>query len=134
MDAMKLMNNLLEGCNSVVDEPAVPEVILPCHACGGDDTAAWEYVVCKQCYARGPICKTREVAIAAWNTLPRALRWTHEPPKVAGWYWCTDVDRTQGYPIVSHYDEWAIESVLPGLNDGKIRFLWAGPLRRPLEA
>ena len=34
MDAMKLMNKLLEGCNSVVDEPAMPEVILPCPACG----------------------------------------------------------------------------------------------------
>ena len=65
------------------------------------------HVLCIDCQMQGPIaCSQREedaidiqdleclagstgfeaAAIAAWNTIPRALRWTNEPPKVAGWY------------------------------------------------
>ena len=116
----------------------MPEVILPCHACGGDDTTAWEYVVCKQCYARGPICKTREDAIAAWNAMPRALRWTHEPPKVAGWYWRkeTVADRAHVFHFTGNWEDygehWESDRVcqLPLiLNDN----LWAGPIAPPIE-
>ena len=63
----------------------------------------------------------------------RALRWTHEPPKVAGWYWCSDNDDSNGYPLISHYDEWAIKEFLPKINDGKTRFKWAGPIAPPID-
>ena len=66
------------------------------------------HVLCIDCQMQGPIaCSQREedaidiqdleclagstgfeaAAIAAWNTIPRALRWTNEPPKVAGPYY-----------------------------------------------
>ena len=95
----------------------MPEVILPCPACGSEHTVvaknfspwftAGSHVLCIDCQMQGPIaCSQREedaitiedlremieptgfesAAIAAWNRLPRALRWTYEPPKVAGVY------------------------------------------------
>ena len=110
------------------------EVILPCHACGGDDTAAWEYVVCKQCYARGPICKTREAAIAAWNKLPRALRWTNEPPKVAGEYWWRaskgqNVSTLRIWSRSGVFGYWFDSEFITELSRGE----WAGPIAPPVE-
>ena len=120
----------------------MPEVILPCPTRGCLGTGKWcvrhgsiyFQMSCDTCGLSTGYCVSQEDALEAWNNLPRDHEFKADTPTVPGWYWCTDVDRTQGYPIVSHYDEWAIESVLPGLNEGKIRFLWAGPLRRPLEA
>jgi hypothetical protein len=76
----------------------MPEVILPCPYCGqkshlddghnGNCTVYW--AECNECEMCGPFVGTPEEAIAAWNALPRALHWTHEPPKVAGWYWCRE--------------------------------------------
>ena len=70
----------------------MPEVILPCPACGGDclivaknyPSGKW-HTYC-DCGHIGRFYPTREDAIKAHNDLPRALTWTHEPPKVAGWY------------------------------------------------
>lgn len=31
--------------------------------------------------------RSRDEAIALWNSLPRALVWKNSPPKVPGWYW-----------------------------------------------
>lgn len=65
------------------------------------------FVVCPDCSMAGPIeACSRDAAIAAWNSLPRAphitpndadckgcperrpgLAWTKEPPKVSGNYW-----------------------------------------------
>lgn len=90
------------------------EGILPCPACGMKynekapmlyvESADCEddgcFIVCKNCGARGPVSyveddptsaeieKSEAAAIAAWNTLPRALRRTHEPPKQPDqFYW-----------------------------------------------
>ena len=65
----------------------MPEVILPCPACGSSNVyvrgSSNAQVTCRSCGMEGPeFCGPNEV-IAAWNALPRALTWTHEPPKVA---------------------------------------------------
>ena len=71
----------------------MPEVILPCPACGSVDlresTVTGEpwYICCCGCGMVGPYGAGVPEAVTAWNALPRALTWTHEPPKVAGWYW-----------------------------------------------
>lgn len=70
----------------------MPEVILPCPACGSNDSECifgedeMYSVDCGNCAMRGPAERNPDAAIAAYNTIPRALRWTHEPPKVAGIY------------------------------------------------
>lgn len=68
----------------------MPEVIL-CPHCGTEAVTEeyfGEYQTgCPHCGANGPYADSIEAAIAAWNALPRALTWTHDPPKVAGWYW-----------------------------------------------
>ena len=74
----------------------MPEVILPCPACGSIDCEClfaedeMYSVDCVDCSMRGPAERNPDSAITAWNKLPRALTWTHEPPKVAGWYWCRE--------------------------------------------
>ena len=70
---------------------------LPCPACdepvhvfGGD---SWDnknrfFITCqnKECGVCSVGDTVREDCISRWNALPRALRWTTEPPKVAGVY------------------------------------------------
>ena len=169
MDAMKLINNLCEGYNAAADEPAMPEQLKPCPACGSASVqlmtsySPWFtqafHVLCIDCQMQGPIaCSQREedaidiqdleclagstgfeaAAIAAWNALPRALRWTHEPPKVAGWYWRkeTAADRAHVFHFTGNWEDygerWESDRVcqLPLiLNDN----LWAGPIAPPIE-
>ena len=83
------------------------------------------HVLCIDCQMQGPIaCSQREedaigiqdleclagstgfeaAAIAAWNTLPRALRWTHEPPKVAGFYFLKMASGTISMVYLSEQD------------------------------
>ena len=74
----------------------MPEVILPCAHCRTDRHLSVQSfktlrftlfrVICTGCWIDGPAGDTRESAIEAHNALPRALTWTHEPPKVAGFY------------------------------------------------
>lgn len=120
---------------------------------------AGSHVLCIDCQMQGPIaCSQREedaitiedlremieptgfesAAIAAWNRLPRALRWTTEPPKVAGWYW---------YQLEGHVPEpKKIESSFDGeeyfgVRDGwyvnritkKPHVKYAGPIHAPLD-
>ena len=58
----------------------MPEVILPCPMCGREPKVnrGCGVVTC---------CEIAVDYVGAWNSLPRAPRWTHEPPKVEGWYW-----------------------------------------------
>ena len=115
--------------------------ILPCPTKGCTGTGKWQVRVgsiyfqmsCDVCGLSTGYCVSQEAALEAWNAIPRDVVFSSDTPTVPGWYWCTDVARTEGYPIVSHYDAWAIECVLPRLNDGEVRFLWAGPLRMPKE-
>lgn len=66
---------------------------LPCPACGNEEhivvvesIASGRFRAFCLCGHTGPFCDTKEQAISAYNALPRALRWTTEPPKVAGGY------------------------------------------------
>ena len=67
--------------------------LLPCPACGASDVVlrvdTRAYGFCHACGMCGP-CAPKvdaEYAIRQWNSIPRALEWTDEPPKVPGWYW-----------------------------------------------
>ena len=117
------------------------------------------HVLCIDCQMQGPIaCSQREedaidiqdleclagstgfeaAAIAAWNALPRALRWTHEPPNVAGWYWRkeTAADRAHVFHFTGNWEDygehWESDRVcqLPLNLNGN---LWAGPIPPPIE-
>ena len=66
--------------------------LLPCPACKNTnvvlrvDTRAYGF--CTACGMCGP-CALKvdaEYAIRQWNSIPRALEWTDEPPKVPGCY------------------------------------------------
>lgn len=69
---------------------------------------------------------------------PRALRWTHEPPKVAGWYWRkeTVADRAHVFHFAGNWEDygehWESDRVcqLPLNLNGN---LWAGPIAPPIE-
>ena len=107
------------------------------------------HVLCIDCQMQGPIaCSQREedaidiqdleclagstgfeaAAISAWNTLPRALTWTHEPPKVMGWYWM----RQQGesFDLIQHYNQADIDGRFD--NEKQLK-QWAGPIALPVE-
>ena len=71
--------------------------LLPCPAChecedltvlraATDDDLHVKQISCP-CGTFGPYRYTVKEAIEAWNSLPRHLTWTTEPPKVPGWYW-----------------------------------------------
>ena len=66
--------------------------LLPCPACGASDVVlrvdTRAYGFCPACGMCGP-CSPKvdaEYAIRQWNSIPRALEWTDEPPKVPGCY------------------------------------------------
>ena len=119
----------------------MPGVILPCPACGGDclivaknyPSGKWHtYCDCGQI---GRLYPTREEAIKAHNALPRALRWTHEPPKVAGKYWW----RPSGKKIGRIRDMFVRNGEV-GFLDHNDRFIkdtgdgeWAGPIPAPID-
>ena len=71
----------------------MPEVtLLPCPACGASDVVlrvdTRVYGFCPACGMCGT-CAPKvdaEYAIRQWNSIPRALEWTDEPPKVPGCY------------------------------------------------
>ena len=129
----------------------MPEVILPCPnpKCGSKfvmtDTSpsGADIVKCCTCFMHGPYSDTEESAIAAWNALPRALTWTHEPPKVAGWYfirekWASGKWRNHGVMKI-YADESGILQVRGwGETSGGVvkygnDFEWAGPIAPPVD-
>ena len=72
----------------------MPEVILPCPAwaCQGEIVECKQdgenfFIECAECGMRGPVECDPYHAQQSWDWIPRALRWTHEPPKVAGPYY-----------------------------------------------
>ena len=108
--------------------------LLPCPACGASDVVmrvdTRAYGFCHACGMCGP-CAPKgdaEYAIRQWNSIPRALTWTTEPPKVPGWYWC----RHKSYPEYA-----VVRKVWPevwaefGVPDGYDQ--WAGPIPEPRE-
>ena len=125
----------------------MPEVILPCPACGAVENESDKFglsyrlgvqIVCHKCGMYGPVAaEDFNEAVGKWNTLPRALTWTHEPPKVAGWYFqrAMGKEKTQRIAFVS--------ATLSGLHckcgcssrplAHWVEFEWAGPIPEPLE-
>lgn len=119
----------------------MPEVILPCPACGSNDSECifgedeMYSVDCGNCAMRGPAERNPDAAIAAYNTLPRALTWTTEPPKVAGKYWWRPVGKKIG-----RIRDIFVRNGDAGFLDHNYRFIkdigdgeWAGPIPTPLE-
>lgn len=130
------------------------ELILPCPACGKDraDPAHRHHeqysVICPDCYMLGPSCETQQAAIAAWNALPRALPWTNETPRVAGWYWWRSGPGQNATTIRVHENIRAVlfgepcdpEEKVIGYWDQNDTFRtdlgrgeWAGPIAPPAE-
>lgn len=103
--------------------------LLPCPACGHPvgiartNGISAAFVICRHigCALSGPIRKTDEAAVAAWNALPRALTWTNEPPKVPGWYW---------YKTSSHLGITKFPELCDRTREG---WQWAGPIPEPRE-
>ena len=117
MDAMKLINNLCEGYNAAADEPAMQELKpLPCPLCGSKEPKVNRGCGVVTC------CEISVEDVAAWNKLPRALRWMHEPPKVAGWYW-HHMPPAFG-TVIEFFDP---EISKAGCGE------WAGPIAQPTE-
>ena len=123
----------------------MPEVILPCPECGDDECLivlkqypSEEWSVHCGCGHIGRFYPTRKKAIDAHNALPRALTWTHEPPKVAGWYWRkeTVADRAHVFHFTGNWEDygehWESDRVcqLPLNLNGN---LWAGPISAPID-
>lgn len=123
----------------------MPEVILPCPACGGTDTAnvadevddvtfeLFHFVQCESCGMRGRREYAHEsAAIAAWNAMPRALTWTHEPPKVAGWYWFS-IGKGHAVCLLVCADGKAKLAKDHFTDADMLGGEWAGPIAPPVE-
>ena len=123
----------------------MPEVILPCTHCRTDRYLSVQSfkalkfmlfrVICNGCGVSGPAGDTRKSAIEAHNALPRALTWTHEPPKVAGWYsWMSgkgqNITMIQTHIFNGVCGYWDGNGVFrTDLNRGE----WAGPIPAPID-
>ena len=126
----------------------MPEVILPCPACSSTDCECLVctinadesqtihfHMACNKCFTSGPIADDTESAKKLWNTLPRALRWTHEPPKVAGKYWWRPSGKKRG-----RIRDMFVRNGEVGFLDHNDRFIkdtgdgeWAGPIPAPID-
>jgi hypothetical protein len=120
----------------------MPE-LKPCPHCGSDNVECLIctinadenqdvhfHIACEACYTSGPIADTGEIAADLWNSLPRALTWTTEPPKVAGWY-------LRRHNIAGRWSEADVMN-FPRLSvkNSIIRsamIQWAGPIPEPKE-
>ena len=108
------------------------EVILPCPnpKCGSNVPIVQEGtridIFCPSCRLTlfAPI-GSLEWLIDQWNALPRAPRWTHEPPKVEGWYWRKDITTKDTIHIckIFYVDD---ASLFPPSE-------WAGPIPAPID-
>ena len=82
--------------------------------------------------------EAKDKALDLWaNIEPRALRWTHEPPKVAGQYWQRKIGYPQSATIASIDDFGSGMRCKSTWGDRTIEkwseFEWAGPIAPPVE-
>jgi hypothetical protein len=104
-----------------------PDDYPPCPLCGNHpDMFESGHIIC---------CNIIVDSSDAWFLLPRALRWTHEPPKVAGKYWW----RPSGKKIGRIRDMFVRNGEV-GFLDRNDRFIkdtgdgeWAGPIPAPID-
>ena len=119
--------------------------LLPCPACKRHSAGITRtngtgvaFVMCRRigCALSGPIRKTDEAAVAAWNALPRALTWTDNRPQVPGWYWFKG---EYGIRIawIKHDSRKMNElyAVIGGVGNwmSTLHGQWAGPITEPQE-
>lgn len=78
-------------------------------------------VICLGCQTCGPLRNTESEARRLWNLLPRAPRWTSEPPTAPGWYWMK-TSEDSGHAMM-------IEYATSRPNPPEYRF--AGPIPQP---
>lgn len=118
----------------------ITEELKPCPCCGIDDEVGIvfrngrSYVYCDKCNMDGPEGDNDDAAVAAWNALPRRLKFTKEKPK-EGWYWLrkagkkpevVNVDRgryVMGYSYGAPLSDEMFDDVE-----------WAGPIPEPEDA
>lgn len=140
------------------DEYILPKTygyMKPCPHCG-HRAALWDgnpdgsqgvYVFCEECGMHGPLTieMEEESAIAAWNALPRRLKWTKEKPTEPGWYWWRFEKN-----IVPHMVYVVHESTMRPVQTDRMLILypnskkeldvetrggeWAGPIPEPEDA
>ncbi|GAB1254499.1 Lar family restriction alleviation protein [Desulfovibrio falkowii] len=120
----------------------MPE-LKPCPACGNVESiihmsfiagkTIW-FVECDDdnCAHHGKACFTEAAAIAAWNSPPRALTWTAEPPNVPGWYWFS-VCNGHAVCILVCADGKAKLAKDHFTDAELLGGEWAGPIPTPLE-
>ena len=125
------------------------EKLKPCPVCGhapehprdffNCDGENVFYVGCdnKDCPADiGIIHEDVEEAAHIWNSLPRPLRWTKEPPTEPGWYW----NRSKKYKtksVVQVFEQFGkLYMFYPGSEveeELSTDDEWAGPIQEPVE-
>ena len=115
--------------------------------CPGEDEITHEIynqAFCTSCGASGPRVFADEIsAIAAWNSLPRALTWTTEPPKETGFYWWKCDGHIKTGPQVAYVKTERFNLHSSGLEMMFIhhgptyhhcdKCQWAGPIPMPIE-
>ena len=120
--------------------------LKPCPSCGHRQPALLGYgdtyyVECVHCYLCGPRFDYDKDAAAAWNALPRHLRWTSETPTEPGWYWYRRTDGG-GRSVVMLYNAYLDgrmcvyrypEKPVPAKNFCNGDVEWAGPIPEPQE-
>jgi hypothetical protein len=128
----------------------MPEVILPCPACGSTDCECLVctinadesqtihfHMACNKCFTSGPIADDAESAKKLWDSMPRALTWTTEPPKVAGWYFQRTAGEDQTINVAYVYSGLAGLYCKCGCRNTPLKcwigFEWAGPISVPID-
>lgn len=124
----------------------MPE-LKPCPHCGSENihvasTRAMYVIACYGCSMAGPCSDAQEAAIATWNSLPRALTWTTEPPKVehvGKWFWSKLPGKNTVPVIVAELD--GVLGIGRGTSEEGLTMetcrefgvKFAGPIPTPLE-
>jgi len=119
--------------------------LKPCPVCEGKaafcELEGRMFVECLSCNMRGPTLSLNArnlpgmdatgAVVAAWNALPRRLRWTRERPTKEGWYWYKHDD---GQRIIGRLFHGGLH--FPGGNFNSLKDMpgeWAGPIPVPEE-
>lgn len=118
----------------------MPEVILPCHASMSDaELLKLKHRFDDVCQSSATpelfeLCRAGSHLVDALRTLPSALTWTHEPPKVAGKYWWRPAGKKIG-----RIRDMFVRNGEVGFLDHNDRFIkdigdgeWAGPIPAPI--
>ncbi len=119
----------------------MPEVILPCPASMNDaELLKLKHSFDDVCQSSTTpelfeLCRAGSHLVDAIRAMPRALTWTHEPPKVAGWYpWRARKGQNMTMIQIHVFND------VCGFWDGNGVYIidltrgeWAGPIAPPVE-